>query len=104
MFASSEQEVLVARALPENVPAPRLRWTAERDEWLVLAFDDVAGRAPQRPWQPEQLRPVLDLLTQLAAALTPAPSALPHPDTAADLDHNFSFWRRLAGGEASADP
>ena len=104
VFASYEQEVLVARALPENVPAPRLRWTAERDEWLVLAFDDVAGRTPQRPWQPEQLRAVLDLLTPLAAALTPAPSALPHLDTTADLDHGFSFWRRLAGGQANADP
>lgn len=104
IFASYSQEVLVARALPENVPAPRLRWTAEQDEWLVLTFDDVPGRTPQRPWQPEQLRVVLDMLTLLAAALTPAPAALPHLDTTADIDRDFSFWRRLVAGEASADP
>jgi aminoglycoside phosphotransferase (APT) family kinase protein len=98
------QEVLVARALPQNVPAPRLRWTTEQDEWLVLAFDDVSGRTPQRPWQPEELCVVLDMLTPLAAVLTPVPAALPQLDTTADIDRDFSFWRRLAGGEASADP
>ena len=70
----------------------------------MLAFDDVAGRTPRRPWQPEQLGAVLDMLTQLAAGLTPAPAALPHLDTTADIDRGFSFWRRLADGEASADP
>jgi aminoglycoside phosphotransferase (APT) family kinase protein len=104
VFASYRQEVLVARGLPKNVPAPRLRWTAEQDDWLVLAFDDVAGETPRRPWQPEQLRLVLDMLTPLAAGLTPAPAALPHLDTTADLDRDFSFWRRLAAGGPSADP
>lgn len=104
VFASYEQEVLVARATPKNVPAPRLRWTAEQDDWLVLAFEDVAGRTPQRPWQPDELRAVLDMLTPLAAALTPSPAALPHLETTADIDHGFSFWRRLADGQASDDP
>ena len=49
VFASYQREVLVARALPQNVPAPRLRWTAERDECLVLAVDDVAGLTPSGP-------------------------------------------------------
>ena len=104
VFASYAQEVLVARALPRNVPAPRLRWTTEQDEWLVLAFDDVSGRTPQRPWQPEELRVVLDMLMPLAAVLMPVPAALPQLDTTADIDRGFSFWRRLAGGEAGADP
>jgi hypothetical protein len=104
VFTSYAREVLVAGSLPENAPVTRLRWRAAHDDWLVLAFDDVGGRTPRRPWQPEQLRVVLDMLTSLAAALTPAPAGLPHLDTTADIDRDFSFWRRLAGGEASADP
>ena len=104
VFASSAQEVRVARALPRNVPAPRQRWTTEQDESLVLACDDVSGRTPQRPWQPEELRVVLDILTPLAAVLTPVPAALPQLDTTADIDRDFSFWRRLAGGEEGTDP
>jgi hypothetical protein len=75
VFASYQQEVLVARALPEGVPAPRLRWALEREEWLALAFDDVARRTPKCPWQPDELPAVLDMLTPLATALTPAPVA-----------------------------
>ena len=70
----------------------------------MLAFDDVAGRTPQRPWQPDELRAVLDMLTPLAAALTPSPAELANLDTTAGLDCDFSFWRRLAAGDASADP
>ena len=44
------------------------------------------------------------MLTPLAAALTPSPAALPHLETTADIDHRFSFWRRLADGQASDDP
>jgi len=44
------------------------------------------------------------MLTPLAAALTPSPAALPHLETTADIDHGFSFWRRLADGQASDDP
>ena len=32
VFASYAQEVIVARALPANAPAPPLRWTVEREE------------------------------------------------------------------------
>ena len=103
VFASYQQEVAVAGALPECVPAPRLRWATEHEEWQVLAFDDVAARTPQRPWQLNELGIVLDMLTPLAAALTPAPSGLPKLDTTADLDDTFSFWRRLAAEDPAAD-
>ncbi len=104
VFASYQREVLVSGALPSTVPAPRLRWVAEQDDWLVLAFDDVAGRTPQRPWQARELGLVLDMLTPLAAALTPAPAGLPHLDTTSDIDSEFSFWRRLVAGKGSLDP
>jgi aminoglycoside phosphotransferase (APT) family kinase protein len=103
VFASYQQEVAVAGALPECVSAPRLRWATEHEQWQVLAFDDVAARTPQRPWQLNELGIVLDMLTPLAAALTPAPSGLPKLDTTADLDDAFSFWRRLAAEDPTAD-
>ncbi len=104
VFRSYQQEVLVSKSLPSAVPAPRFRWAAEQDEWLVLAFDDVTGRTPARPWQPGELRLVLDMLTPLAAALTPAPAGLPPLDTTTDLDSEFRFWRLLAAGDGSVDP
>jgi aminoglycoside phosphotransferase (APT) family kinase protein len=104
IFSSYQQEIRVARGLPEDVPVPRLRWVLEQEEWLVLAFDDIAGRNPQRPWQPDELRAVLDMLTLLATAMTPAPVGLPELDTTAGLDRDLSFWRRLVAGDVSADP
>jgi hypothetical protein len=44
VFSSYQQEIRVARGLPEDVPAPRLRWALEQEEALVLAFEDIAGR------------------------------------------------------------
>jgi aminoglycoside phosphotransferase (APT) family kinase protein len=104
VFSCYQQEILVAGALPEQVPAPRLRWVLDHEDWLVLAFDDIAGRTPQRPWQPNELRAVLDMLTPLATAMTPAPVGLPKLDTTAGIDRDFSFWRRLVAGDVSADP
>jgi len=104
VFSCYQQEIRVARGLPEDVPAPRLRWALEQEEALVLAFEDIAGRTPQRPWRPEELCAVLDMLTRLATAMTPAPVGLPELDTTAGLDRGFSFWRRLVAADVSADP
>ena len=104
VFAFYDQEARVAAALPARVPAPTLRWAAKYGQWLVLVFDDVAGRIPERPWRADELAAVLDMLPLLAAGLTPAPPGLPNLGTTADVDHNFSFWRRLAAGECGADP
>ena len=102
IFPSYRQEVLVAAALPCDVPTPRLLWSAEAGEWLAFAFEDVPGTIPERPWQPEQLAVVLDTLTQAARALTPAPPGLAHLKTAADLDEDFRYWRCAAAGEGDA--
>ena len=44
VLSSYQQETRVARGLPEDVPAPRLRWALAQEEWLVLAFEHIAGR------------------------------------------------------------
>jgi aminoglycoside phosphotransferase (APT) family kinase protein len=100
-YPAYQQEARVAAALPAAVAAPRLLWTLTVDEgdWTVLAFEDVEGRTPQRPWQQQELAALLDVLGTLAAALTPAPEALLPLDTTADLDAVLDLWRRCAAGE-----
>lgn len=99
---SYRQEARVVAALPAAVAAPRLLWTAEVRDWVVLAFEDVEGRTPQRPWDPGELAAVLRALVPLADALTPVPDALLPLGTTADLDPELDFWRRCAAGAADA--
>jgi aminoglycoside phosphotransferase (APT) family kinase protein len=96
-------EAVVASRLPDTVAAPRLLWTADVDDWIVLAFEDIEGRAPQRPWDPRELAAVLGALGPLAQALTPAPDALLPLGTTADLDPELRFWRRCAQGDGGAE-
>jgi aminoglycoside phosphotransferase (APT) family kinase protein len=70
------EEIRKLRRLPEGLPVPRLLWTHEDDLWVVLGLEYVDGRNPARPWNPAELATCLDLLEQLADALTPAPAAL----------------------------
>jgi Ser/Thr protein kinase RdoA (MazF antagonist) len=46
------------------------------EQWIAVAFEFVDGRPPRRPWRADQLRLVLDKLTDIAPLLTPAPPAL----------------------------
>ncbi|AEI13647.1 phosphotransferase family protein [Cellulomonas gilvus] len=95
-------EAVVAAVLPTSVPAPRLLWSLDVGDWVVLAFEDVEATAPHRPWRPDELAAVLAALGDLAEVLTPAPGALLPLGTTADLDPELSFWRRCAAGDADA--
>jgi len=59
-------------ALPDSVPAPRLRWSYDDGDWMILILDDVEGTMPTEPWNPAQFAQVLTALEQLSDALTPA--------------------------------
>jgi hypothetical protein len=104
--AAYRQEAAVVPALPPDVPATRLRWSAEvpagDETWVVLCFEDVEARHPARPWTLPDLARVLDVLPDAARALTPPPPGLPDLPTVASLDPQFRFWRRLAAGEVPA--
>ena len=94
-------EARVAAALPASVPAPEFLGAVEDGGWVALLFEDIDGALPAQPWRPPELARVLAAMTDLAAALTPAPLAAP---TAQDR-HGASFtgWRELAGEERTAD-
>lgn len=75
-LAAYRQEARVNPALPEGVPAPRLEFAADFEDWTVLGFEAVDGRAPTLPMSPRDLDLMLDAWADAAAALTPAPRSL----------------------------
>lgn len=67
MFAHSyREEARKLQMLRDVVPAPRLLWTHDDDDWVVLGFDFVAGSLPQRPWRIDELHRLLDSLEEIA--------------------------------------
>jgi len=61
--------------LPAGIPAPRLRWMHD-DDWVVLGFEYVDGRAPLRPWVPDELAAASGMAIEIARLLTPAPEGI----------------------------
>jgi aminoglycoside phosphotransferase (APT) family kinase protein len=96
-------EARIAAALPPAVPAPEFLGVIEDDGWVLLLFEDIDGASPAVPWRPAELNRVLAAMTDLAAALTPAPVAV--PDVAEVHGAEFTGWRELAtGDQAGLDP
>jgi hypothetical protein len=92
MFAASyREEARKLAALPDSVPAPRLRWVMDGD-WVVLGLEYVEARAPHRPWSPEDLDRCLDALEEVADLLTPVPGGLDLDPIEADLGDWPAFW------------
>ncbi|GIH03912.1 hypothetical protein Rhe02_19790 [Rhizocola hellebori] len=67
------RERAVSSAMPAHVAVPRLLDAYDDGQWVALAFQDIEGRLPAQPWQPEQLQRILAAAGELAAQLTPAP-------------------------------
>jgi aminoglycoside phosphotransferase len=99
-------EARVAAALPLGTPAPRLLGSIDSDGWVILLFEDVAGRMPSMPWQPAELERVLDAVTELAASLTPAP--IDAPPVTTRISQLGKGWHQLAASgrdnRADLDP
>jgi aminoglycoside phosphotransferase (APT) family kinase protein len=94
------REVKVLAALPEDIPAPRLRWSFDDGEWVALVTDAVEGRNPVQPWRADELSRFLEAMSILAERLTPSPiSAESIVGTSSD---SFSSWGKLAADPVSA--
>ncbi|MGH3304063.1 MAG: aminoglycoside phosphotransferase family protein [Streptosporangiaceae bacterium] len=94
-------EARIAAALPEGTPAPRLLGSVDTDGWVILLLEDIEGRMPAQPWRSDELVRVLDAMTGLAAALSPAPIEAP---SAAVRFHSLGHgWRNLANARAEGD-
>ncbi len=88
------EEARKAGALPVDVPATRLLWTHDADDWVVLGFEHVTARAPHRPWTDADLTACLDGLAEVVRVLTPAPAALDLDDAAVDFAAWPAAWTR----------
>jgi hypothetical protein len=88
-------EARVAAQLPRGLPVPHLLGHVEVAGWVVIAFDDVAGRHPHLPWTHADLAAVLDGLQQLAEDATPCP-VTDLPSAAERLDELFRGADRMA--------
>lgn len=67
------RELVNTRALPAGVPVPELLFGHDDGEWVLLCFEHIDGHQPHIPWRDDELSMVLDALTAMSHALTPAP-------------------------------
>jgi hypothetical protein len=96
------QSVEMARAeahitanLPAAAPAPRMLGGFDDGEWVALVLEDIEGRHPRTPWEPDELDATVTALRQLADALTPSPVA--DLATAADtIGADLVGWANIA--------
>jgi aminoglycoside phosphotransferase (APT) family kinase protein len=91
------REASIAAGLPDQSPTPRLLWTHENEGWVALVFEDVEGRAPEIPWDPDELNRVIEAIKSLSDSLTPTTVAAP-PIAEAHAD-TFTGWRALTESE-----
>ena len=93
LFAQSyREEARKLAALPAEAPAAALLWVHDDDEWVVLGFEYVEGRAPRRPWRRDDLDTVLAALVRSADVLTPPPADLHLGTFAEDFAPLPGFW------------
>ena len=92
------EEARKLAVLPAEAPAPRLLWTSDSDDWVVLGLEHVEARAPRRPWRVGDLDAALDMLESAADLLTPPPAGMPLDSFAEDFADVPAYWedvRRL---------
>jgi hypothetical protein len=79
--------------LPHDLPATRILWAHEDDAWVVLAFEDVEGRPPRRPWKRAELDACLAALSAVAAAAPPADLSPVHVELPSLVTGWQHVWR-----------
>lgn len=90
------REARVTSLLPSGVPSPRLLWSYDEDEWVVMLFEDVEGRHPAQPWAADELSRVVDAMTTMSEALTPSPLSPDVVSTVGELIASVWLgWQRL---------
>jgi hypothetical protein len=95
VFAESyRDEARKLQALPDTVPAPRLKWSEDGD-WVVLGLEYVEARAPKRPWRIDELDLALDALEVVADVLTPAPDEMELAPLTAELEDWPALWETV---------
>ncbi|MBV9255905.1 MAG: aminoglycoside phosphotransferase family protein [Actinobacteria bacterium] len=95
------REARIASQLPADAPVPRLLWTFDDGEWVVLLFEDIDGTHPAIPWRDDELARVLTALHELGVALTPSP--IDAPPIASALAQLLTGWRSFVASGSTPD-
>jgi hypothetical protein len=85
-------EISHLRTIPPSVPAPRLQWSLEAEDWVVLGIEYVDATPPARPWSAADLAACSQMLVACAEALTPAPG-IGVPTFAEEVGSWPTLWR-----------
>jgi aminoglycoside phosphotransferase (APT) family kinase protein len=94
------REAEVLRALPDELPVPRLLASYDEEPWVALLVEDVAGRQPTLPWRDDELDRML-AVTRLVSEQRGVPVR-----PAREHVERWQGWRRLAeagGGPADVE-
>lgn len=83
-------EAHLCASFPDGFPAPTLRHVLDDGEWIVLAYDEIAGRPPAQPWTEDELDRTIAALDEL-----PTPDGLDLAPAAARLVGTFGGFREL---------
>ncbi|MDX6199068.1 MAG: hypothetical protein QOJ79_2219 [Actinomycetota bacterium] len=87
-------EAKVTATLPATLGSPRLLASYDDGTWVALLLEQVDGRPPVTPWQPDELAAALRALDRVAGV-----PALPGLPTVFEiLGEEFTGWRELAAG------
>ncbi|MGB0101644.1 MAG: phosphotransferase [Nocardioides sp.] len=96
MFAAAyREEARKLAAMPPTAPAPKLLWSHDADDWMVLATEHVESRQPRRPWSAADLERCVAMTEQMASTLTPPPDGLVVDDFATEFADWPDLWGRL---------
>jgi aminoglycoside phosphotransferase (APT) family kinase protein len=98
------QEARVTAALPPELPAPNVHFTAEIDAWTVTGFEAVQGRPVTLPMTEETVRQLLDTWADAVDALNPPSNALVEVGIRVKTGRSLKAFTAVAAGEQEEFP
>ncbi|MBG6093060.1 phosphotransferase [Actinomadura viridis] len=89
------EEAAYSAAMPDGIPAPRLRHVHDDGEWIALVFDAVIGSSPEVPWKAADVRRLMRT-TELLTAAPVSGDLAAIPSVRERLESSFHAYHRLA--------
>lgn len=89
------REAAVNGILPPHLPAPRMLGAVDAGEWMLLAFDDVAGAQPAVPWSEPDIRATVTALDIVRRAPLDDEAVAVLPAADVELAALAGAWRSI---------
>ncbi|MET3963316.1 hypothetical protein ABIE44_003250 [Marmoricola sp. OAE513] len=90
--ASYAEEIRKVSALGDVVPAARLEWFSQQQNWVLLGYEAVPSRQPRRPWNTSDLERCLDLAEEIAVPAADLPGGTQLVPLLDELPSLVSGW------------